>query len=71
MLVQDNAAVRQGVNVWCLDLVWAVETEVVPALYREQGVESAALNIMQGARRKKDVNKEREGEIGRHRNTYE
>jgi hypothetical protein len=32
VLIQDHTAVRQSVNVWRLDLVRAVETEVVPTL---------------------------------------
>jgi hypothetical protein len=32
VLIQNDAAVRQSIDVWRLDLVGAVETEVVPSL---------------------------------------
>jgi hypothetical protein len=67
MLAEDNAAIRQSVNVWRLDLVRAVETEVIPALF--YGIEATALWFMSCSRKKATKNqrrcKKRNAEMGR------
>jgi hypothetical protein len=57
MLVEDNAAVRQSVNIWRLDLVRAVETEVIPALFN--GIDYTDLWVMSHGGKKKGRNQSR------------